>query len=210
MSGGVRANAYRMLAAAILSPPDSSLLQQIAALPSASGDDACGRALTALQKAVAAASPQEAAEDYQQLFIGLGRGKVMPYGSWHISGRMMDKPLARLRSDLQTLGLARRPDVGEPEDHAGALCETMAVLCAEEDGEAAASAEAAAEAGAALEKSALSFSRQQKIFAAHLEPWLEIFFADIVRHAEGDFYRAFGAFGAAFAAFERRYFAMPF
>ena len=206
MSGGVRANAYRMLAAAILSPPDSSLLQQIAALPSASGDDACGRALAALQKAAAAASPQEAAEDYQQLFIGLGRGKVMPYGSWHISGRMMDKPLARLRSDLQTLGLARRPDVGEPEDHAGALCETMAVLCAEEDGEAAASAEA----GAVLEKSALSFSRQQKIFAAHLEPWLEIFFADIVRHAEGDFYRAFGAFGAAFAAFERRYFAMPF
>ncbi len=191
-----RANAYRILAATLTAPPDKALLQKIAALPVAKdADDACGRALLSLKQA-AAGDAARAAEDYQELLIGLGRGKVVPYGSWHISGNMMDKPLAALRVDLKQLGLSRKQDAHEPEDHAGALCETMAVLCEEETANDSAAA--------------LAHSRQHKIFSAHMAPWLEEFFADIAVKSEGDFYLAVGQFGAAFAAFERRYFEMPF
>lgn len=195
-----RAIAYRILAAALAAPPDDSLLSALSELQiDVANEDDCGRALAKLRKAAAAETAkneQRAADDYQRLFIGLGRGEVVPYGSWHISGKMMDKPLARLRADLRRLGLRRQADAGEPEDHASALCETMAILCDEESS-------AESEAGA------LSFSRQQKMFLAHLAPWMEIFFADIAEKAESNFYRALGEFGAAFCAFERRYFNMP-
>ena len=82
--------------------------------------------------------------------------KVVPYGSWHISGALMDRPLARLRGDLRALGFARTPQTREPEDHAGALCETMAMLAADD--------------------SALSFAAQKKFFDAHAAPWLGGFF----------------------------------
>lgn len=195
MSGGnSRANGYRILAAALSAPPDDALLSALAALPSEIKEDDCGRALLKLRKA--AQNGRGAADDYQRLFVGLGRGEVVPYGSWHISGKMMDKPLAHLRRDLRALGLRRQTTAGEPEDHAGALCETMAILCDEES--------------AAAATGALSFSRQQKIFRAHLAPWMEIFFTDIAEKAGSNFYRAVGEFGAAFLAFERRYFEMPF
>lgn len=192
-----RANAYRLLAAVLTAPPDMAVLAKIAALPVANSDDDCGLALARLRTAAADEEATRVADDYQELLIGLGRGKVVPYGSWHISGNMMDKPLAALRADLQEFGLRKQTDSGEPEDHIGALCETMAVLCDEE-------------AGADEEDSVLSFSRQQRIFHAHLAPWSEIFFTDIGEKAESELYRAVGAFGVAFMVFERRYFEMVF
>ena len=66
--------------------------------------------------------------EYQDLFIGVGRGEVVPYGSWYMTGFLMDKPLALLRADLAALGFERQENVKEPEDHAAALCETMAML----------------------------------------------------------------------------------
>lgn len=191
-----RANAYRILAATLTGPPDNELLERISELPvDKNADDACGRALLSLKQA-AKEDSESAAEDYQELLIGLGRGKVVPYGSWHISGNMMDKPLSALREDLKQLGLSRQQEAHEPEDHAGALCETMAVLCEEETGSDSAAA--------------LAHSRQQKIFSAHMAPWFEEFFADMAIKSEGGFYRSVGQFGAAFSAFERRYFEMPF
>ena len=185
----VRANAYSLLAACLLAAPTAELLAQLAALPAAAVDDT-GQALTRLQQAAATEAPAVSNDDYHQLFIGLGRGKVVPYASFYLTGSMMDKPLASLRAELAALGVGRQEKTGEPEDHAGALCELMAMLC--------------------RQNSAESFSRQKKIFDQYLAGWMESLFSDIVRSADSRFYLAAGDFGAAFMRFEKRYFSMLF
>ena len=188
-----RAAAWGILAAPLISAPNSEMLSHYATLGGLFGDERRGdwvAALRALSCAAKRAKAESAADDYQDLFIGLGRGKVVPYGSWHMSGSLMSAPLARLREDLRALGLARGAGVKEPEDHAGALCQAMAMLSADD--------------------SALSFGVQKKFFEAHMSPWLEGFFGEVSARAETPFYRAFGEFGAAFMALEGRYFSMPF
>lgn len=192
-----RAQAWRILGTPLTGAPDAKALADFARLPPPSARDECGEALAALAAAAGSADPEEVADDYWQLLVGLGRGKVVPYGSWHISGGMMDKPLAQLRDDLRALGLRRQDSAKEPEDHAGALCETMAALCDEES-------------DIGNDAAAPAFARQKKIYDTHLSPWIGQFFADIAENAQTSFYRAFGEFGSAFAAFERRYFSMPF
>ncbi|MDM5147978.1 molecular chaperone TorD family protein [Candidatus Persebacteraceae bacterium Df01] len=184
---GARANSYALLAAVLRAPPDLSLLNDIATLPKPEANDDCAKTLSAL--IVAATTDENLADDYHELFIGLGRGKVVPYGSWHITGSMMEKPLVLLRNDLDMLGITRQKNVVEPEDHAAVLCELMALLCAESRPDA--------------------FARQKKIFDAHLSKWIEIFFEDVSAQAASDFYRAAGNFGTALMHFEKRYFSMP-
>lgn len=70
------------------------------------------------------------AQAYTEIFCALGEPRVMLYGSWYISGALMDVPLARLRADLAQLGFERQPGITEPEDHVAALCEVMAELIA--------------------------------------------------------------------------------
>jgi TorA maturation chaperone TorD len=82
----------------------------------------------ALIQAAAQADHESIETEYQNLFIGIGRGEVMPFGSWHQSGSLMDKPLVELRQDLRHLGYEREEKVKEPEDHIAALCEVMALL----------------------------------------------------------------------------------
>ena len=41
------------------------------------------------------------------LFIGLGRGELLPYGSSYLTGFLHERPLARLRADLGPLGIER-------------------------------------------------------------------------------------------------------
>lgn len=188
MQEDARANAYALLAACQTAPPSAALLQQLAQLPAEAGDDT-GKALAQLA-AAAGTAPEVLAEDHHNLFIGLGRGKVVPYASYYLTGNMMDMPLANLRRDLATLGIARQEGSTEPEDHGGALCELMAMLCRDESAEA--------------------FARQKQFFDAHLAGWMEALFVDIAREAESDFYRAAGDFGAAFMRFEKRYFGMMF
>ena len=189
-SGSGRSAGWRLLAAPLVSVPDAAMLSRFASLNVPDAGDDVSRALAALKSAAGVADAEAVGDDYQELFIGLGRGKVVPYGSWHIAGALMDRPLARLRADLRGLGFARREGVKEPEDHAGALCETLAFLADDE--------------------SATSFARQKKFFDAHIAPWLGGFFGEVSAEAGTDFYREFGTFGSAFAAFESRYFAMPF
>jgi len=125
-------------------------------------------------------------DEYHDLFIGLGRGQVMPYASWYLTGFLMDRPLAVLRADLAALGIERQVDVREPEDHAAALCETMAMLCA---------------GGSDLDG-------QRRFFRAHMEPWLGTFMTDLQAAPSAQFYKAVGCLGERFMEFESRYMAM--
>ena len=134
------------------------------------------------------ATPGEVADEYQSLFIGLGRGELVPFGSWYLTGFLMEQPLARLRTDMQKLGFERQDDVSEPEDHAAALCEIMALL---------------AEEGAPD-----SLESQATFFDTHIGPWMARFFRDMQEAVSARFYRAVGQLGEQFIETDQRYLEM--
>jgi TorA maturation chaperone TorD len=116
----------------------------------------------------------------------MGRGELRPFGSWYLTGFLMEKPLGRLRDDLAMLGYQRQEGVTEPEDHVAALCEVMAMMISE----------------------GVGFQQQSHFFESHMVGWLEHFFADLSEAKTVVFYRAVGRFGASFTAMEKRYLSM--
>jgi len=153
-----RSALYRLLGRVLVAPPEESVL---AALAELKGDESpLGRALN--EVAAAAAAPQDLDREYQDLFIGLGRGELVPYGSYYLTGFLYEKPLAKLRRDMAMLGIGRRENVREPEDHVGAVLEMMAGLI---DG--------------SFTAPVNDFVTQQRFFATHVEPVAPRFFADL-------------------------------
>ncbi len=132
-----------------------------------------------------AATVSELDDEFHDLFIGLGRGEVVPYASWYLTGFLMEKPLAALRHTLGHLGIERQAHVYEPEDHAAALCETMAVLICNAD--------------------EFGFDNQCEFFRRHVEPWMGRFFGDLQQSKSARFYRVVGQLGEHFVDFERNY-----
>jgi TorA maturation chaperone TorD len=127
-------------------------------------------------------------QEFFDLFIGVGRGEVLPYGSYYLTGFLHERPLARLREDLARFGIARADGVVEPEDHAGILCEVMSGL---------ASAQLNAPAGA-----------DRTIFEKHMAPWIGRFFADLESAQAADFYRRVATVGRLFMDIETEAFAL--
>ncbi len=177
-----RVGAWQLLAALLRSPPERSLLDRLAALGDAQGNvtDDLAMALRMLGLAARTSDPARLDDEYHELFIGLGRGELVPFASWYLTGFLMETPLAALRDELARLGFERRETVHEPEDHAAALCEVMAALI--EDPELAA--------------------EQGPFFRAHIAPWMERFFTDLVAARSAVFYRSVGRLGCAFLALE--------
>jgi TorA maturation chaperone TorD len=126
--------------------------------------------------------------EYFDLFIGLGRGECLPYGSYYLAGYLHERPLARLRRDLTRLGIECAPGQAEPEDHAAVLCEIMAGLASR----------LLAPPGA-----------DRELFEAHLASWMERFFADLESAKAAGFYRRAGALGRVFMQIEVEAFALP-
>ncbi len=180
-----RAHTWLVLAGLLRRIPDDALLRQLA--DGGGGEGEFGTARVALAEAagdVLARSRQADLDDeFHDLFIGIGRGELVPYASWYRTGFLMDRPLVALRRDLALLGLERDASVREPEDHAAALAEVMALL-----------ADAAAGQDA---------STQRLFFCEHIDPWMPSFFADLQTAANADFYRPVGRLGAAFIDLER-------
>ena len=121
-----RAREYALLAALLVRAPDTDVLKRLAGLK---GDPSpLGIAHLALAEAAAQTDSDRVQREYFDLFIGLGRGELLPYGSYYLTGFLHERPLARLREDLKPLGIARSEGSVEPEDHAATLCEVMAGL----------------------------------------------------------------------------------
>lgn len=183
---GARAQIYRLLAALLAGPPDQQMLALLGGIQPGAGDLA--EAWRGLSQAAQAADFHKLNEEYNALFIGLGGGELTPYASKYLTGFLMERPLADLRTDLGRLGVARRDDQREPEDHAAALCETMALLIA---------------------GNRLSFMEIGDFFETHIGSWLERFFADLALAKAADFYAPVGRLGEAFLRVEKAYFSMP-
>src|SRR5262245_62952952 len=121
-----RAREYQLLASLLGSSPDAALLKRLAGLK---GDPTpLGLVHSALGEAAARSDPERVGREYFDLFVGLGRGELLPYASYYLTGFLHERPLARLRADLSKLAIERSPGQAEPEDHAAILCEIMAGL----------------------------------------------------------------------------------
>ena len=197
----IRAGTYSLLAALLRSAPDQALLQRLQAIeagPAETATDSIAGAWAALKQAADRVdgeardegldkSLERLNDEYHELFIGLGRGELVPYGSWYLTGFLMEKPLSDLRQDLATLGIERQDGVREPEDHIAALCEVMALLISDPD---------------------VPFGVQRKFFETHLGPWVETFFLDLEQARAARFYRAVAHLGKNYINLEKRYLAM--
>lgn len=186
----VRINTYRLLATLLAATPSQdvlSLLQQIDA-PTNNGDSGMAASWQSLRLAGERTTVEDLSDEYFDLFIGLGRGELVPYGSWYMTGFLLDRPLRVLRQDLAALGFERQEDVREPEDHAAALCETMSLIIDSSD--------------------EIPFETQRKFFNDHMGTWIERFFIDLQEAKAARFYRAVGQFGQQFIEIENQYLAM--
>lgn len=182
-----RARIYALLGALLTRAPDADLLARIGDLR---GDATpLGLAHIELAEAARNARVERVEQEFFDLFIGVGRGELLPYGSFYLTGFLHERPLARLREDLARFGIDRAEGVAEPEDHAGILCEIMAGL---------ASGELPAPAGS-----------DRTIFEKHMAPWIGRLFADIERAQAADFYRRVGSLGRVFIDIETEAFALP-
>jgi TorA maturation chaperone TorD len=178
---------YALLAVLLARAPDADMLARLARLR---GDASpLGLAHAALAEAAATTTVERAEREYFNLFIGIGRGELLPYGSYYLTGFLNERPLARLRDELARLGIERVEGNSEPEDHAAILCEIMAGL---------ASRRFPAPAGA-----------EREIFEQHLAPWIGRFFADLEQAEAADFYRRIGTLGRVFMTIETEAFALP-
>ncbi|MFK5980454.1 MAG: molecular chaperone TorD family protein [Rhizobiaceae bacterium] len=184
----MRADLYGLLSRVLFSRPDQSQLAHLSAL---SGDDSdMGRAFNALAKVASATASDVAGEEYDGLFIGMGRGELLPYGSYYLTGFLNEKPLAKLRNSMGELGIKRQDDVKEPEDHIGSLMEMMSNLIVGNYGEPA------------------TMAVQREFFAAHIEPWAGHFFKDLEAAELSRLYQPVGAIGRLFVEIETRAFSM--
>ena len=183
-----RASAYALIAALLRAVPDQEMLDRLDGLSqetTADGDDLL-LAMSTLALSAKIHTPMAIDDEFHNLFIGLGKGEVVPYGSWYLTGFLMEKPLSDLRDDLARLGYERNTSVVEPEDHIAALCEVVSLMIAE---------------GAEI-------SVQNNFFQSHLVNWADQFFGDLGKAKSAVFYKAVARFGAAFIALENEYFSM--
>jgi TorA maturation chaperone TorD len=187
-----RAQEYALLATLLAGAPDRDLLARLSRLNADASP--LGLAHARLAEAAGAADPARVEREYFDLFVGVGRGEMLPYGSYYLTGFLHERPLARLRGDLADLGMARAEDQCEPEDHIAILCEVMAGL-----------------AGGGFAPRAGDDRRviEKQFFDKHVAPWARRFFADLERAEAAEFYRAVAAVGATFIDIETGAFALP-
>jgi len=183
----IRANVYGLLGALLTRPPDKEIIALLREIDVDEKQQASAMAASwkTLNLAAKRRRLNELNDEYHNLFIGVGRGEVVPYGSWYLTGFMMDRPLAQLRQDLIDLGLERAEHVKEPEDHAGALCESMSLLLSIDDG--------------------ITPHVQKRFFDNHIASWMTKFFEDLQTASSADFYKAVGALGEQFIELEKQY-----
>jgi TorA maturation chaperone TorD/DNA-binding transcriptional regulator YdaS (Cro superfamily) len=175
-----RGREYILLATLLSCPPSIALLGEITQLR---GDATpLGRAHAALAEAASKVPTADVEREYFDLFVGLGRGELLPYASYYLTGFLNERPLSRLREDLAALGIERAQNNFEPEDHAATLCEIMAGL-------------------ASGHFPALS-EAQRAFFEKHIAPWMGRLFADMESAASVKFYRSAGALGRLFLEIE--------
>jgi TorA maturation chaperone TorD len=182
----MRADGYAMLASLLGREPTEEVLAVLQNLQWEEDlPESLDQALQALRWAARECRTDALGEEYRRLFVGLGCGEMIPYASWYREGKLQYRPLAALRSDLMRLGLVRQAGSHEAEDHAGALCECMALISHQSHG--------------------APYTDQGSFFRRHLASWMGSFFQDLMSAKSAGFYRTVGSFGRCWLECESRY-----
>jgi TorA maturation chaperone TorD len=179
-----RALAYRLLGQALAKPPDAAFLQIAGGLGGEDGP--IGAALCSFAALARSTGPDSARREYDALFIGIARGELLPYASYYLTGFLNERPLARLRADMQRLGFEPVARRSEPEDHIATECEIMAGLI-----------EDAPE------------PVQAEFFEHHLAPWTARFFGDLEHAAAARLYRPLGTLGRLLVVLDGDAYGLP-
>ena len=184
----LRADFYNFLGLLLSAPPQQMLLDQIAGL---SGDESeLGQAIRSMARVAKVTKPAAAEREFNALFIGLGRGELLPYASFYLTGFLNEKPLAQLRNDMASRGITRAANVFEPEDNIASLMEMMGGMIVGRFG-----------APAALED-------QKTFWSRHISPWAGHFFSDLEAAENSVLYASVGTAGRVFMEIEREAFRM--
>jgi TorA maturation chaperone TorD len=184
-----RAELYGLLAALFYAPPAKDLLERIA-LSKAEGEGMFDIAWNMLSNACETMPQAKIQDEYEALFISVGKPEVMLYGSYYMAGFMMEKPLAELRTALARLGLERVGTMTESEDHIAALCEVMRHLILENGG------------------THHNFATQKEFFAEFIQPWVVEMCDELALHPNADFYSTLSNLTKAFFEIESQAFEM--
>jgi TorA maturation chaperone TorD len=184
----LRADLYNFLGLILSGPADEMMLEQTALL---SGDSTeLGQAVASLAR-VAKVSKRAAVEsEFNALFVGLGRGELLPYASYYLTGFLNEKPLAALRRDMAVRGITRAANVYEPEDNIASLLEMMGGQIVGRFGK------------------MTTLGDQKAFFNKHVSPWASHFFSDLEAAKNSVLYASVGAVGKAFMAVEVESFRM--
>ncbi|MEE9376183.1 MAG: molecular chaperone TorD family protein [Rhizobiaceae bacterium] len=184
----MRASLYGLLGSLLFVAPSTDTLNSMQDL---SGDETeMGNAFDTLAKLSTATDVKTALDEYNGLFIGMGRGELLPYASYYLTGFLNEKPLAKLRNTMQELNIARSDETKEPEDHIGSLFQMMAGLITGSYGAPA------------------MIAVQRDFFDTHIEPWASHFFKDLEAAELSRLYQPVGTIGRLFVGIETDAFSM--
>ena len=184
----LRAQLYEFLATLLRIEPTDAVVQQVSQL---SGDDSpIGQASATLAHLAKQMDGTAVRAEYVDLFIGVGRGELLPYCSYYLTGFLNEKPLANLRQDMAAIGIVRAEGVKDPEDHIASLCDMMAGLIRGQFSR------------------SFTLAEQASFHKKHLAPWAELFFSDLESAKNAVFYAPVGTIGKAFMDIESKSFDM--
>ena len=179
-----RANLYALLARLFYAPPDAELLRSIA---SETMEGELAAPWKALAQAAREADPEALREEYETAFIGTGKAPVTLYTTAYAIKYSNEVPLAELRGELDRLGLARRAEAREPEDHFAALCDVMRHLVAKQKSD---------------------LEEQRRFFGRWIRPIAEPLCTAIESSDKTAFYKHVAKFAAGFCTLEHLAFEM--
>jgi TorA maturation chaperone TorD len=185
-----RANLYALVSRLFYAPADSHLLAEICSAgqdgEGEAGDGGLVLAWRDLQETCRNAYPPVVKQEYDGLFVGVGRAEVTPYLSAYAEAGAPDRFLVRLRDQISALGLARRDSVFEVEDHISGISDVMRWLI---------------ESGRPLQD-------QQRFFTDFLYRGAAPFCAAVQKAPSARFYRPVVAFSLVFLELEKSALAM--
>ena len=184
----LRADMYSFLASLLRTEPNKELVKQLTNLES--DDSPIGKSIKTLSKLASSLDLPTIRDEYVKIFIGVGRGEILPFASYYLTGFLKDKPLAKLRNDMKEIGIELAENVKEPEDHIASLFDIMS--------------------GLILGKFNKKFSigEQKDFFNKHLNPWVDLLMRDIESSKIAVFYSPVGTIGREFIEIERSSFSM--
>jgi len=131
------------------------------------------------------------ADEYTRLFIGPHDTQVYPYESFYLTGRLLDRPLANLKTRLKGIGIEKQEGYPEPEDFLAFELEVMRWLIGKQL------------KAPDQEEETRRLKLQADFLREHLLVWVPTCAEDIERAQGANFYRGVAMILKAFAQMER-------